>query len=161
MTHNKGSLLEMKIFKSAKILALALALSFSLSACAPTVNLEVAPLANDPSCAEVIVRLPDTVADQQKRASNAQSTAAWGNPAAVILRCGLEPLPASTLTCVTAGDIDWLVDDSAAPSYRFITFGRSPATEVVVDSTIVAGVTALEELAGAVQNIESTKLCLE
>lgn len=150
----------MKIFKSAKILAAAAALAFSLSACAPTVNLEVAPLANDPACAEVSVRLPDVVAEQTKRASNAQSTAAWGNPAAVIMRCGLEPIAASTLTCVTAGDIDWLVDDSAAPSYRFITFGRSPATEVIVDSSVVAGVTALEELAGAVQNIEATKYCL-
>lgn len=150
----------MKIFKSAQILAATLALAFSLSACAPTVNLEVAPLANDPACAEVIVRLPDVVAEQTKRASNAQSTGAWGNPSAVILRCGLEPIAASTLTCVTAGDIDWLVDDSAAPSYRFITFGRSPATEVIVDSSVVAGVTALEELAGAVQNIEATKYCL-
>ncbi|MEY4559755.1 MAG: hypothetical protein RLZ82_770 [Actinomycetota bacterium] len=150
----------MKIFKSVKILAAAAALAFSLSACAPTVNLEAAPLANDPACAEVIVRLPDVVAEQTKRASNAQSTAAWGNPAAVIMRCGLEPIAASRLTCVTAGDIDWLVDDSAAPSYRFITFGRSPATEVIVDSSVVAGVTALEELAGAVQNIEATKNCL-
>ena len=150
----------MKIFKSAKIAVLAIVLSFSLTACAPTVNLEVAPLANDPACAEVIVRLPDVVADQTKRVSNAQSTAAWGNPASVILRCGLEPLAASTLTCVTAGEIDWLVDESAAPSYRFITFGRTPATEVIVDSQIVAGVTALEELAGAVQNIEATKYCL-
>jgi hypothetical protein len=149
----------MKIFKSAQILAAA-ALALSLSACAPTVNLEVAPLANDPACAEVIVRLPDVVAEQTKRASNAQSTAAWGNPSAVILRCGLEPIAASTLTCVTAGDIDWLVDDAAAPSYRFITFGRAPATEVIVDSSVVAGVTALEELAGAVQNIEATKYCL-
>ena len=150
----------MKIFKSAQILAAAATLALSLSACAPTVNLEVAALANDPACAEVIVRLPDVVAEQTKRASNAQSTAAWGNPAAVILRCGLEPIEASTLTCVTAGDIDWLVDDSAAPSYRFITFGRAPATEVIVDSSVVAGVTALEELAGAVQNIEATKYCL-
>ena len=149
----------MKIFKSAQILAAA-ALALSLSGCAPTVNLEVAPLANDPACAEVIVRLPDVVAEQTKRASNAQSTAAWGNPSAVILRCGLEPIAASTLTCVTAGDIDWLVDDSAAPSYRFITFGRAPATEVIVDSSVVAGVTALEELAGAVQNIEATNYCL-
>lgn len=153
----------MKILKSTKTLAIiacSLALALGLSGCAPTVNLEAAPLANNPSCAEVIVRLPDVVAEQTKRLSNAQSTAAWGNPAAVILRCGLEPLPVSSLTCVTAGEIDWLVDDSAAPSFRFITFGRSPATEVIVDSKIVAGVTVLEELAGAVQNIQASKYCL-
>jgi hypothetical protein len=60
---------------------------------------------------------------------------------------------------VTAGEVDWLVDDSQAPSYRFITFGRSPATEVIVDSKSVAGVTALESLAEAVQNIPATKNC--
>lgn len=149
----------MKIFK---VLTLALlpALLVGLTGCTATVNLEAAPLANDPACAEVIVRLPDVVAEQEKRVSNAQSTGAWGNPAAVILRCGLEPVAASTLTCVTAGDIDWLVDDSAAPSYRFITFGRSPATEVIVDSKTVAGVTALEELSGAIANIPATKKCL-
>jgi hypothetical protein len=60
---------------------------------------------------------------------------------------------------VSAGEIDWLVDDSQKPSYRFITFGRNPAIEVIVDSTAIAGVTALETLAGAVQNIEASKNC--
>ena len=133
----------------------------TLSACTPIVNLEAAPLANDPACAEITVRLPDEIDIHKKRSTNAQSTGTWGDPAAVILRCGLEPVEASALTCVTAGDVDWLVDDSEAPSYRFITFGRSPATEVIVDSTVVAGVTALETLAGAVQNIASTKTCSE
>ena len=133
----------------------------TLSACTPIVNLEAAPLANDPACAEISVRLPDEIDIHKRRSTNAQATGTWGDPAAVILRCGLEPSEASTLTCVTAGDVDWLVDDSEAPSYRFITFGRSPATEVIVDSTVVAGVTALETLGGAVQNIASTKTCSE
>jgi hypothetical protein len=60
---------------------------------------------------------------------------------------------------VTAGEVDWLVDDSQAPSYRFITYGRNPATEVIVDSKSVAGVTALETLAEAVENIPATKNC--
>ena len=133
----------------------------TLSACTPIVNLEAEPLANDPACAEITVRLPDEIDIHKRRSTNAQATGTWGDPAAVILRCGLEPIEASTLTCVTAGDVDWLVDDSEAPSYRFITFGRSPATEVIVDSTVVAGVTALETLGGAVQNIASTKTCSE
>lgn len=149
----------MKIFKVLTLAAISGAL-LTLTACTATVNLEAAPLANDPACAEVIVRLPDLVAEQEKRATNAQATAAWGNPSSILLRCGLEPVSVSKLTCVTAGEIDWLVDDSAAPSYRFITFGRSPATEVIVDSKSVAGVTALEELAGAVGNIPATKNCL-
>ncbi len=130
-----------------------------LTGCSATVNLEAAPLANNPACAEITVRLPDAIGDQTKRVTNAQATGAWGEPSSVILRCGLEPVAVSTLTCVTAGEVDWLVDDSQAPSYRFITFGRSPATEVIVDSKSVAGVTALETLAEAVQNIPATKNC--
>lgn len=140
---------------------LALALTISLSGCAATVNLEAAPLANDPACAEITVRLPDVIGDQEKRITNAQATGAWGNPTSIILRCGLEPVAASALTCVSASDVDWLVDDSKAPSYRFITFGRSPATEVIVDSQSVAGVTALDSVSSAVQNIPATKTCSE
>lgn len=105
------------------------------------------------------MRLPDVIGDQSKRATNAQATGAWGNPSSVILRCGLEPVTVSSLTCVTASEVDWVVDDSKSPSFRFITFGRSPATEVIVDSTAVAGVTALDAVAQAVKNIPATKTC--
>ena len=138
---------------------LALALAGTLSGCAATVNLEAAALANDPACAEITVRLPDVIGDQNKRTTNAQATGAWGSPTSIILRCGLEPVTVSTLTCVTASEVDWLVDDSKAPSYRFITFGRRPATEVIVDSQVVAGVTSLDAVASAVQSIPATKTC--
>jgi len=144
--------------KLAPLAALALAAT-GLTGCTATVTLEPAEFANDPACAEIIVRLPDTLANLEKRSTNAQATGAWGNPTSVILRCGLEPVAVSSLTCVTASDVDWLVDDSKAPSYRFISYGRSPATEVIVDSTAVAGVTALDELSGAMQSIEATKRC--
>jgi hypothetical protein len=152
----------MKILKSRSILrafAAGLVATALLTGCSATVNLEAAPLANDPACAEITVRLPEAIGDKTKRVTNAQATGAWGEPSSVILRCGLEPVAVSTLTCVTAGEVDWLVDNSQAPSYRFITFGRSPATEVIVDSKSVAGVTALETLAEAVQNIPASKNC--
>jgi Protein of unknown function (DUF3515) len=132
-----------------------------LTGCAPVVPLEPAEQANNAECAEIIVRLPDELAGLPERRVNAQSTEAWGEPAAVILRCGLEPVEVSPLVCVTASDIDWLVDDSKAPSYRFITFARSPATEVIVDSNVVAGVTVLDELASSIGVLEATKRCTE
>ena len=132
-----------------------------LTGCAPIVPLEPAEQANNAECAEIIVRLPDELAGLPERRVNAQSTAAWGEPAAVILRCGLEPVEVSPLVCVTASDIDWLLDDSKAPSYRFITFARSPATEVIVDSNVVAGVTVLDELAGSIGVLEASKRCTE
>ena len=151
----------MKISRTALALLAGITLSGALSACTATVSLEAAADSNNPACAEVSVRLPDQVAELTKRVTDAQATGAWGNPTAVLLRCGLPPVEVSELPCVTANGVDWLVDESAKPSYRFITFGRNPATEVIVDSTKVAGVTALSDLSGAIQSIEATKQCSE
>lgn len=132
---------------------------FALAGCSATVVLEPADDANNPKCAEVSVRLPSEIEQFGKRSTNAQATAAWGNPTAIVLRCGLPEVEVSTLTCVSSSDIDWLVDPSKAPSYRFITFGRNPAVEVIVDSTKVSGAAALDAVAAAVSQIEPTRAC--
>jgi hypothetical protein len=150
----------MKMSRLAALSAAAIALTLSLSACSPTVSLEPAADANNPGCADVIVRLPDAVDGQERRTTNAQSTAAWGNPATVILRCGIAPVEISTLPCVTANGVDWIIDESAKPSFRFISFGRTPALEVIVDSENAVGVNALDSLAEAVKSIEPTKKCV-
>ncbi len=150
----------MKMSRLAALSAAAIALTLSLSACSPTVSLDPATDANNPGCAEVIVRLPDAVDGQERRSTNAQSTAAWGNPATVILRCGIEPVEISTLPCVTANGVDWIIDESAKPSFRFISFGRDPAVEVIVDSENAVGVNVLDSLSPAVQSIEPAKICV-
>jgi hypothetical protein len=150
----------MKISRPVTLAIAAIALSLALSACSPTVSLEPAEDANNPGCADVIVRLPDVVDGQERRTTNAQSTAAWGNPATIILRCGIEPVEVSALPCVTASGVDWLVDESAKPSYRFISYARTPALEVIVDSEKAVGVNALDGLSSAVMSIEASKTCL-
>ena len=132
----------------------------TLSGCAATVNLEPAADSNNPGCAEVMVRLPAQLGGLEERYTNAQATAAWGDPAAVLLRCGLDAVEVSALPCVSAGGIDWLVDDSLAPSYRFVSFARFPAVEVIVDSNNASGITSLEAIAGAVAQLPATKACL-
>ena len=149
----------MNILRTVTATMAGLALAGSLSACSAVVNLDASPDSNNPACAEISVRLPDQVASESKRQTNAQATGAWGDPTAVILRCGLPVVEVSKLPCVTASGVDWLVDDSKKPSYRFITFGRNPATEVIVDSTKVAGVTALDDLSTAVESIPASKHC--
>ena len=79
-----------------------------LSGCAPTVHLEPAANANDPLCAEVTVRLPDSIGDQARVWTDAQATAAWGTPSSVLLTCGLEPPAPTTLQCVSLGGVDWV-----------------------------------------------------
>jgi hypothetical protein len=133
----------------------------ALAGCTTAVALKPAELANDPACAEVMVRLPETVAGLERRTTNAQSTAAWGDPAAVILRCGLPPTGPSPLPCATLDNIDWLRDDTNDPNFAFITFGRKPAVEVIIDSTRVSGTSALSDLDGAVGNIAATDHCLD
>jgi hypothetical protein len=114
--------------------------------CAPTVNVNPAVDANAPECANMMVRLPDTLADQKRRSVNSQATAAWGNPVSVIVRCGLELPPPNPLPCFDIDGIDWLRDDSEAPSFVFTTYGLDPATEVIVDSEVVSGTAVLREL---------------
>ena len=141
-----------------KIALLALA-ALLLSGCSSTVTLDPAPDANNPVCAELIVRLPDEIDGQAKRATSAQSTAAWGTPSAIIMRCGLPAVSASTLPCVSNAGVDWIVDDSKAPTFRFVTFGRNPATEVIVDSTKASGAASLDALASIMEFIPAEKTC--
>lgn len=130
-----------------------------LSGCTQSVVLEPAEDANHPGCAEVMVRLPSEIGDLTQRYTTAQATSAWGEPAAIILRCGIAPVMVSELPCVTAGEVDWLVDDSAAPNFRFISFGRDPAIEVIVDSESASGISALEAVGLAVATNPAEKRC--
>jgi hypothetical protein len=121
-----------------------------LGGCSPIVAMEPADDANDPDCAAVIVRLPDTVGGLAKRQTDAQSTAAWGEPDQVLLRCGVAVPEASELPCIDKG-IFWLRDDSRDGFWRFTSFGRDPAIDVVVARDIVSGPgVVLENLANAV-----------
>lgn len=141
------------------LVAVAAALMLTLSGCAGQVPMQTAKDANNPECAKVIVRLPDKVADQDKRETNAQSTGAWGNPAAVLLTCGVTVPGPSTLPCVSINGIDWIEDDSQAPLYRYTTYGRTPAVQVVIDSAKVQGTTTLVDLQSAVSVVPAKNSC--
>jgi hypothetical protein len=139
--------------------ALLPALLLALTACTPAVPLTPAEDATNPECAEVIVRLPDAIDDFVKRETDAQATGAWGNPAAILLRCGVAVPGPSPLLCVTLQGVDWLRDDSDAPNYVFTTYGRDPAVEVVVDGDRASGTNALVALSNSVGSIPATRAC--
>ena len=106
--------------------------------------------ANDPQCAEVSVRLPGELAGLERRWTDAQATGAWGSPAAVLLTCGVEPPGPTTLPCQTVGGVDWIIDETEAPSYRVTTFGRTPAVEVYLDTTVASSADVLDRLSTVV-----------
>ena len=125
---------------------LAIAATLALAGCSPTVVLEPAADSNNPECADVIVRLPDSLEGLDQRETNAQATGAWGDPAAVLLRCGVEVPAASTLPCVEVDGIFWLRDDTEDPTFVFTTFGRDPAVDVVIDRDVATPGLVLSDL---------------
>jgi hypothetical protein len=124
------------------------------------VAFDAAPDATDPDCAAVVVRLPDTVAGLAERETNAQATGAWGQPASVLLRCGVEPPGPTTDRCVSVDGVDWIIDESDAPNYLFTTYGRTPAVEVLVDNDVVSGTTAIADLSAVVSAIPAEGGCV-
>ena len=121
-----------------------------MAGCASAVALEPAPDANTPECAEVTVRLPGELGGEARRWTDAQATGAWGDPATILLTCGVTPPGPTTLPCETRNGVDWIVDDAEAPQYRFTTYGRTPAVEVYLDSEQVASADVIDTLSAIV-----------
>lgn len=160
MPHRVAPLPRRGLRRIASAAGLAVLGSLALAGCTQAVTFEAAPSASDPDCAAVVVRLPDAVAGLPERETNAQGTGAWGQPASVLLRCGVEPLGPTTDRCVSVDGVDWVIDESDAPNYLFTTYGRTPAVEVLIDNDVVSGTTAISDLSGAVSAIPSEGGCV-
>jgi hypothetical protein len=128
------------------------ALAGALTGCTDAVAMSAAPSANAAACATAQVRLPETVETKYPlRNTNAQSTAAWGDPSAAVYRCGVAVPTVSDLPCFSKGPVDWIRDDRGK-QVVFTTFGRDPAVQVVID-TSRATPNVLQDLANAVDTL--------
>lgn len=122
--------------------------------------MKAAPDANNPACADVIVRLPDSLGGLERRHTNAQATGAWGDPARVLLYCGIAPSGPTTDSCVAVNGVDWIIDESRAPLYRFEAYGRSPGLEVVIDGDAkVSSSDVITALGNAVSQLPQERKC--
>ena len=145
-----------------RLAAVTLLVAATLTGCAQTVALDPAANADDSVCADIVVHAPRDVSGQAYRETNAQGVVAYGTPTSVILRCGVAiPDPTSTLPCVYVDGVYWLRDDADAPRYTFTTYGRSPASEVIVDRDVVSPGAALFDLVPAVKYAEEIGKCTE
>jgi hypothetical protein len=124
----------------------------------PVADVEPAPDAAHPVCAEAMVALPDAVSGLDRRETGSQATAAWGNPSAVILRCGVPTPGPTTEHCVTANGVDWVTRDDGE-YWTLTTYGRTPAVEVLFDDTRAASSSVMVDLASAVSRIPATGGC--
>lgn len=139
--------------------AAALAGALSLAACSPAVDVPAAADAANPACAPMMVALPDSLGDAEQRQTNSQATAAWGQPSLVILRCGVNVPGPTTDRCVTVNGIDWLLREGD-PVWTLTTYGRTPATEILMDPDKISSATVLAELANAAGKVPAARSCI-
>lgn len=133
-----------------------------LAGCAQALVVEPAQDGNDPACAPVLSRLPDTVDGLERRSTSSAGTAAWGDPATV-LRCGVAVPGPTTQRCVGVDGIDWVASDwdvdGTIRGTRFTAYGRAPGIEVLVPADY-SPEQALTDLAGAVSALEQQRQCI-
>lgn len=128
------------------------ALAAGLTGCTNAVAMSPAPSANAAACAAAQVRLPAAVDTKfDLRNTNAQSTAAWGDPEAAIYHCGVTVPTVSDLPCFDQGGVDWIRDDRGK-QIVYTTFGRSPAVQVVIDTSLTTS-QVVQDLTDAVSTL--------
>ncbi|GAA5226932.1 hypothetical protein GCM10025778_14650 [Paeniglutamicibacter antarcticus] len=111
-------------------------------------------------CAEMMVLLPPEISDQKKRQTNSQATAVWGDPAQLVLRCGVTSPPPSTDPCVSVNGVDWLAKEGKEV-WTLTTYGRVPATELVFDPNVIPSSTVLATLSSAASKIPAERTCTD
>ncbi len=102
------------------ILTGTLAGALLLSGCAgAAVTLDPAPDAADPACAPAMVAMPTQLTGLDQRETTAQATTAWGDPAAIVLKCGVHVQEPVADPCVSVNGVDWVLakeDEQADPA---------------------------------------------
>lgn len=139
-------------------LGLLAASMLALGGCGGAVQVEPAADAQNPGCAEIMLRLPEQIGDAERRDTTSQATAVWGDPAVAVLRCGVDVPGPTTTQCVGVNDVDWLSQEEDG-RWTFTTYGRTPATQVVVDDSDDSGQSVLTDLTAAISILDAERTC--
>ncbi|GAB3177644.1 hypothetical protein GCM10027060_02330 [Nesterenkonia halophila] len=135
------------------------AAGLALTACGSIADVEAAPHAADPDCAPVMIALPDSIGEADQRETNAQATAAFGDPSQAVVRCGVEPPGPSSEHCVSADGVDWLAVEEDGATWRLISYGREPAVEVLIDTEEISSSSVMLAMARPTKRIEADDRC--
>jgi hypothetical protein len=139
--------------------AAAAAAGLALSGCSPVVDVAPAKDAANAACAPMMLALPDAIGEAKLRKTNSQATAAWGDPSLVVLRCGVNVPGPTTDRCVTVNGVDWVIKEGDTV-WTLTTFGREPATEILMDIDKISSATVLADLAVPAAKITATRNCV-
>lgn len=140
----------------------AVALALSTAACTPPVSVEAPVSAADAACSPVMLALPEQIDTLVKRVTTSQSTAAWGEPAAVVFACGTAERGPSSDPCTTVDGVDWVAHQNEAEnSWTLSAYGRVPRVEVTLDASKISSATVAASLSPAVSELPATKQCTD
>ncbi|SDT37769.1 Protein of unknown function [Pseudarthrobacter equi] len=145
--------------RAARTVLIGAMVALPLAGCSPAVDVAPAQDAANPACAPMMVALPDTIGEAKRRQTNSQATAAWGDPSLVILRCGVNVPGPTTDRCVTVNGIDWVIKEGD-PVWTLTTYGREPATEILMDPDKISSATVLADLATAAGKVPAGRNCV-
>ncbi|MBU7598317.1 DUF3515 domain-containing protein [Streptomyces sp. P38-E01] len=126
------------------------------------VDVEPAPLADDPACARIEKGYPDRLDGMERDATDAAGAASWGD-GSVVLRCGMKrPIPSAD-SCATVDGVDWLWRERESGDGRkvLLTFGREPGVQATIADEVPALDSVLIEIGKLVEPIEQQRECLD
>jgi hypothetical protein len=134
----------------------------ALSGCSRTVIVEPAEDAANPKCADIMLTLPDEISGQKARTTSSQGTKAWGDPNIAVLRCGVTPPGPTTDQCVSVSGVDWISkpEDDDDATWKFTSYGRKPAVEVLVNRKAESGNDVLAAVSPALAKIKPEAKCV-
>jgi len=148
-----------RVFGRIPLIAAVATAGLAITSCSPAVDVAPAKDAANPACAPMMLALPDVIGDAKLRKTNAQATAAWGDPSVVIVRCGVNVPGPTTDRCVSVNGVDWVIKEGN-PVWTLTTFGRDPATEILMDPDKVSSATVLADISSAALKIKATRNCV-
>lgn len=110
----------------------------TVAGCSRAVAVALPAQAGSAACAAAAKLWPADVSGHQPVEVSPASPAvrAYGDPA-IIARCGVAE-PAPSTDCLSVNDVDWVVT-MLTDGAKFVTYGRSPALEVLVPSGAAPG----------------------
>ncbi|GAA1852398.1 hypothetical protein GCM10009813_12350 [Brevibacterium marinum] len=133
----------------------------SLAGCSRTVVVEPAQDAQNPDCADIMLRLPDEISGEKERTTSSQGTKAWGDPNIAVVRCGVAPPGPTTDRCVSVSDVDWISKASEeSDTWVFTSYGRTPAVEVLVNRKAESGNDVLAAISPALSAVKPEARCV-
>ena len=146
-------------------LAALLPLAAALTGCSSAVVTQPAEDANNPACAAAMLRTPEEISGQHRRTTTSQGVTAYGEPASIIVTCGVAVPGPTSERCLSVDGVDWILtestDPAASPSHTWTatTYGTEPALRVVLDADRIPSSDALPSLKAAAETLSKTRSC--